>query len=201
MQAIVLPEVLMGDTTNTHFSLLAPAVSLLLLTVVGCSTGETEPSPTDVSGVYQVVSVSEDATCTPASAFDLLRPAGLRGGTYKFTVRIDDLGDQVRMTLLAVEGGSFDPNSPPTVAELGRDGSVRSELQRPVVEQIVLQGRTFYQAVVEAVATGAFDREAHPITLTLTGSGTFVFREGSADAPIFATCSQSGRDSATRTGD
>jgi len=35
---------------------------------------------------------------------------------------------------------------------------------------------------------GRFDRDAEPVTFTLETLGTQVFREGSADATVFATC-------------
>jgi hypothetical protein len=175
------------------------AVPLLLLAGSGCGDDGAGPAAADVSGVYDVMSVSEEAACVPADAFDLLAPT-VGGATLHFTIRVDDLGDQVRFTVLAVEEGTFDPTIPPTLAQLDRDGSIRLTPRR-TTDRVILQGRTFFDDAGGTIYTGSFDREAHPITFDLSGQATQVFREGAADAPVFATCSQLQHETGIRRGD
>jgi hypothetical protein len=171
---------------------------LLLLAGLGCGDSSTAPTLQDVSGVYDVVAVFETSACTPAEASETLAPA-LIGGTEHLTLRVEDLGDRVRVTILGVENGTFDPNAPPTLAQLDPDGSISLD---PVTstDQLVIDGRTFdVETVITAV--GSFERAADPITFTLAGQATLVFHEGAADAPVFATCTQPQHQTGTRRGD
>jgi hypothetical protein len=159
---------------------------LLGLAAVACGEESTGPSPADVGGLYEGVIVTGAATCTPASAFDILEPT-LGDRDLRIKLRVEDLGEQVRLTLLEIEGGTFTGDSS-VVGALDRDGTVRLET-RQRSDPITLGGRTFYDEAGGST-TGAFDRTAHPITFALTGTATQVFREGSASAPVFTTCTQ-----------
>jgi hypothetical protein len=49
--------------------------------------------------------------------------------------------------------------------------------------------------------SGQFDLSASPLSLTLSSATTQVFRDGSASAPVFATCTQTESFAGTRAGD
>ena len=63
-----------------------------------------------------------------------------------------------------------------------------------------LGDRTFFVQAT-GLSTGGFDRDATPVSLSLSGTFTQVFREGSASAEVFASCTQTQTTSGSRTGD
>ena len=169
---------------------------LFALTAAGCGEDLTAPPPADVSGLYQGMIVTEPATCTPASAFDLLEPA-LGDRDFPIRLRVEDLGNQIRLTVLEITGATFVGDSA-VVGSFDPDGTVR--LERPEgTEQITLGGRTLIEQPAGS-STGKFERTADPITFNLDGTVTQVFRDGSASGPVFATCTQSQSITGMRTG-
>jgi len=87
---------------------------------------------------------------------------------------------------------------PGNVGTLDPDGAVRLELE--LSDQVTFEARTFFTQT-SGYSEGHFDRDAVPITFTASGPVTQVFREGSASAPVFATCTQTQSISGTRTGE
>jgi hypothetical protein len=169
----------------------------LLAAAAACGDDPAAPTPTDVSGIYQVIDVSEDAVCIPASALDILSPT-MGSGTLLLTFRVEDLGDQVRFRPLAVEGGFVDTTQASQFG-LAPDGTIDFPATT-TTSHYTLQGRAFYEEAKAPGGSGKFDREANPITFTVSGTSTHVFREGTANDPVFATCTQSGSSTGTRTG-
>jgi hypothetical protein len=169
----------------------------LLAAAAACGDDPAAPTPTEVSGIYQVVDVSEDAVCTPPSALDILSPT-MGSGTFRLTLRVEDLGDQVRFRPLAVEGGVVDTTQASQFG-LAPDGTIDFP-STTTTGHYTLHDRAFYEEVKDPGGFGKFDREANPITFTLSWSTTHVFREGTANDPVFATCTQSGSSTGTRTG-
>src|SRR6266487_117522 len=93
--------------TNLNTIDLHRATGLLLaLAAVGCGEDLTAPPPADVSRLYEGMIATGPATCTPGSAFDVLE-AALGDRDFHITLRVEDLGEQVRLTLLEVQGGTF----------------------------------------------------------------------------------------------
>jgi hypothetical protein len=182
-------------------SVLLPARALLaaplLAAVAACGDDLAAPTPPVVSGIYQVIDVYEDAVCSPASALDILGPI-MAGVSFRLTLRVEDLGDQVRFRPLAVEGGYVDTTQASQFG-LAADGTIDFPATT-TISHYTLQGRAFYEEVKDPGGLGKFDREANPITLTVSGSSTHVFREGTANDPVFATCTQSTSLTGTRTG-
>ena len=180
---------------------LAVSCSLLLL-VAACGEDSTQPTPApaDVSGVYGVSLTINPASCEPADAFQVLE-ATMGDGTLSLTLRVEQLDGQVRITPLSGHGpyGPVTFEDPgPRVFPMEDDGSVRIENERG--DELTLNGRTFFIRITSA-STGGFDRNAEPISLSLGGNSTFVFREDGANAPVFATCTQTATMSGSRRGD
>jgi hypothetical protein len=170
----------------------------LLAAAAACGDDIAAPTPAEVSGIYQIISVKEDAVCSPASALDLLF-ATMGSGTSRLTVRVEDLGDQVRFRPLAVEGGFVDTTQAVQFG-LAPDGTIDFPATTRT-SHYTLEGRAFYEEVKDPGGFGRFDREANPITYTDSWSSTHVFREGTSnDDPVFATCTQSGSSTGSRTG-
>jgi hypothetical protein len=72
-------------------------------------------------------------------------------------------------------------------------------LELHLTDHFTLSGRTFYDE--NTISTvGRFDTQVDPITLTLSGTATQVYREGDAGAPVFASCTQTETTSGARTG-
>ena len=177
------------------------ACSLLVL-ASSCRGDSTEPTPTpaDVSGLYVIQSETSRATCDPADAYEVLN-ATLGDGTLSLTFRVEQLEGQVRITPVSGQGPygpvTFEDTSP-RIVPMEADGSLRIESDRS--DALTLDGRTFFIQVT-GHSTGGFDREAQPIGFSLTSTFTQVYREGSADAAVFASCTQTQTNAGSRTGD
>jgi hypothetical protein len=153
-----------------------------------------------VSGSYEVVTNTTPASCDPPEAFEVLS-ATLGDGQITYIIRVEQLEGQVRITPVSGQGPygpvTFEDRTP-RVYPMAEDGSVRIESDHS--DELALLGRTFFIRITGR-SSGGFDREAEPITLSLTSTFTQVFREGAADAAVFASCTQTQTSSGSRTGD
>ena len=82
-----------------------PSIIALLpvLILPGCGSDATAPAPSDVSGVYEAITEPNSSTCEPTSAAEELQ-AVMGDIPLRITLRVEQLGAQVRMTAIAVEG-------------------------------------------------------------------------------------------------
>jgi hypothetical protein len=175
--------------------------SLPVCALPGCGSDSAGPTPSDVSGLYEAVTDPSPSTCEPASALQVLEP--VTGSIpLHITVRVEQLGAQVRMTALAAEGVDGRPvtlDSPqPVLGTLLADGAVQFETR--LSSSFTLEGRSLFEETTIS-SSGRFDREADPMTFSLVSAGTDVFREGSTTGPEFATCTDTETTTAIRTGD
>lgn len=177
------------------------AAALLVVILPGCGDDSAAPTPADVSGLYVLVSETSVAICDPTTAFDVLEPA-LGDIPIRFTLRVEQLGNDVRFTPVKAEGLDGRPvhfaNIQVLTVPLARDGSVR--IENRVSDEVDFAGHHFFHELI-SVATGGFDLEADPMGFSVTGTNTQVFRDNGPGGPVFATCSETQTNSGERTGD
>lgn len=166
-------------------------VGSLLSVVVLASCGDgTGPAATDLSGLYELLSETSTAVCTPGSASEILAPA-LGNLTVRIQVRVVQVGEQVSMDVEHVEGIDGRPvtfvSSGTLATPVAADGTVQFETH--LSDHFTLDGRTFYDETTSATE-GRFDAQLDPIHLTLSTSANQVFHEGELNAPVFASCTQ-----------
>jgi hypothetical protein len=177
----------------------AMAAVLPLLAIAACGSDTTEPAPADVSGLYQALSETSAATCTPASAFDILEPT-LGDLSLRLRLRVVQSGGQVTLTLEHAEGIDGQPvnsDAQPVIAPIAADGTMRFETH--LSDHFTLSQRTFFDETTIST-TGRLDAGANPISMMLSSTAIQVYREGDAGAPVFATCTQTQTTTGTRTG-
>lgn len=170
------------------------AFSLIAATwlLSACGDGGAEPSQLpDVAGLYQLLEQVGAVTCTPERP-----PAG--GGTVildAFTaneqVRVLQQGSQ-----LTVIDPAF-PNAPFLTGSIDLQGNIALGHIDDFQEQPRTGNRIFFVNLTSQQDLQRVDNGAR-----LVGSGSYVniFREGSATAPVFATCSRTSTIVITRTG-
>jgi hypothetical protein len=171
-------------------------VFLLLLLVPSCGDS-TGPDIRDISGLYRTVDIAAPTLCTPPAA--VLSPFFPNEDTTEALVRVEQRGEEVRFTLVEVDGQNVEALDDWIAVTLDADDSWHEELPPGPVVVDSIAGRTFYMQMVSQSLSGRFDRTAQPITLTQTGMAAVVVREGSSTAPVFTTCMLSGSGSGTRT--
>ena len=143
-----------------------------------------------VQGYFQRNESVAAVTCTPQNP-----PAGgdIAMGAYQLSepVGFTQSGSKVSIVLLNY------PNNPPDTGTVEMSGKVTLGFQFPRKETALRQGRQFYVDV-----SGSFVLNRSPDGTRLAGTGSYqnVLREGSATAPVFATCSRTSTIELTRTG-
>jgi hypothetical protein len=174
----------------------------LALSLIGCGDdGGTGPEqPALVSGVYETTSrANGPPTCTPAAALEILDPA-VGALETRERIQVEERAGEVTFTVEHMELLDGTPvnldSAPPRVAPIDAEGNVSWEID--LDGNYTLEGRAFFDHLTLSVE-GKFDREADPVTMTLSGTGTQVVRDSAADGPVFATCVQSQTTSAVRT--
>jgi hypothetical protein len=129
-------------------------------------------------------------TCAPQNP-----PAGgdIAMGSYSLSepIAFTQSGSKVSVVLINY------PGDPPDTGTVDMTGKVTLGFKFSIKEKNLRQNRQFYADV-----TGSFvlNRAADGNTLTGTGSYENVLREGSATAPVFATCTRTSTVQLTRTG-
>src|SRR5688500_9715926 len=89
------------------------------------------------------------------------------------------------------------PSDPPDTGTVDMTGKVTLGFKLSMKENALRQGRQFYVDI-----TGSFVLNRAPDGNKLTGTGSYenLLREGSATAPVFATCTRTSTIERTRTG-
>jgi hypothetical protein len=166
-----------------------------------CGGDSTGAPVVDVSGLYRTTFQQNPSTCDPPSAAGELEPVLFTGEplTFEGVYRVEQQGDRITTAGIALNGQNIEGTSTPAAGTIDPDGSYRVEAVAPLSE-LALGSRTFFDQP-GSVVTGRFDLTADPITVSSTSVGTQVFREGSATAPVFATCTGTAIGTAVRTGD
>jgi hypothetical protein len=117
------------------------------------------------------------------------------GGDIAFTayslyepVRIDQSGSKVTQTYLE------SPDQAPDTGTVDMAGKVTLGFKLSFKEKVLRQGRSFY---VDVTGTFVLNRAADG---SLSGTGAYenIFHEGSATAPVFATCTRASTITAAR---
>ena len=177
------------------------AVGALLALASACRSGDDGGTTTidlgtgpgefpKVQGYFQRNESVSAVTCTPQSP-----PAGgdIAMGSYSLSepVGFTQSGSKVSIVLLNY------PSDPPDTGTVDMTGKVTLGFKLSTKEQNLRAGRQFYVDV-----TGSFllNRSADGNQLTGTGSYSNQLHEGSATAPVFATCSRNSTIQLTRTG-
>ena len=143
-----------------------------------------------VQGYFQRNESVAAVTCTPQDP-----PSGgdIAMGSYQLSepVGFTQSGSKVSIVLLNY------PNNPPDTGTVDMSGKVTLGFQFQRKEAALRQGRQFYVDV-----SGSFVLNRSPDGTRLAGTGSYqnVLREGSATAPVFATCSRTSTIELTRTG-
>jgi hypothetical protein len=181
-------------------ALIPLVASFFQLVLADCGGDSTQPTAADVSGTYVVVTQTSAPVCDPSAALQVLGPV-LGFEPLRFTLRVEQFDGQVRITPVSAETLDGRPvtiaDPRPRLVPMSSDGAI--QIETDVSDQFRLGGRTYFHHLT-GVGTGGFERTANPITLSTTGTLTEVIREGSADAPVFATCSETQTMSGSRTG-
>ena len=180
--------------------LAASCALLLLAAACGGDSTQPTPAPADVSGLYVVLATTSPASCNPPEAFEVLE-ATLGDGTLSLTLRVEQLEGQVRITPVSGQG-PYGPvtfgDTTPRVFPMEEDGSLH--IESSASDELTLGDRTLFIQLT-GVATGGFDRDAKPIRLATSGTFTQVYREGGANAAVFATCTQHQTNTGSRVDD
>ena len=129
------------------------------------------------------------------AAAAMLDPA-MGHGTFHLTVQIDQQDAQITYTLLEFEGQPPNGVNTPATTTMDRNGAIHLESQ--FIDQPTIFGVGTFVQETSSSADGRFDATVQPITFSAAGHTTFVFRQGSASAPVFATCTQSETETGTR---
>ena len=177
------------------------AVGLLLALAAACRSADDGPDITidlgtgpgefpKVQGYFQRNESVGAVTCNVAppaggdiamSAYSLSEPIG-------FT----QSGSKVSIVLLNY------PNDPPDTGTVDMSGKVTMGFKLSMKEQNLRSGgRQFY---VDVSGSFVLNRAADGNTLTGTGAYENLLREGSATAPVFATCTRTSTIQLNRTG-
>ncbi|MFL5620029.1 MAG: hypothetical protein ACJ79A_16740 [Gemmatimonadaceae bacterium] len=142
----------------------------------------------DLVSRYSRVDNVAALSCTPQTP-----PAGgdVAFNSYQLyePVRIDQSGSKVTLTWLE------NPNQAPDTGTVDMAGRVTLGFKLSLKEAALRQGRQFY---VDVTGTFVLNRSTDGAQLTGTGSYENVFHEGSATAPVYATCTRSSTVTATR---
>jgi hypothetical protein len=148
--------------------------------VLGCGGDSTGPDVPNVSGRYQRSDAFAATTCTPQRP----PPGGtviLDAFSLSTTVRIEQTGSRLTMTY-----PDF-PAAAPDTGSVDRDGKVTFGFTVNFQEDPREGNRLFF---VDLTASHALQRLDNGARLAGSGSYVNVFHEGSATAPVFATCSR-----------
>jgi hypothetical protein len=170
-------EIVMAAWIHARSLSLITAASLLS----GCGDGGTGPGLPNVAGLYQWREQVGAVSCTPQ------RPPA-EGGTVvldaflsEFEVRIRQEGSQVTLIDLAF------PNDPGPTGMIDEQGNITLALTIDFQEE-PRGSRIFFDNLKIEYNLRRVDNGAR---LTGTGAYVNVFREGSPNAAVFATCSRS----------
>ena len=143
-----------------------------------------------VQGYFTRTEQVAAVTCTPQDP-----PTGgdIATGSYSLSepVGFTQSGSKVSIVLLNY------PSDPPDTGTVDMSGKVTLGFKLSVKENALRQGRQFY---VDVTGSFVLNRAADGNQLTGTGSYVNELREGSATAPVFATCSRTSAIQMTRTG-
>jgi hypothetical protein len=185
----------------THRNIGAAAVTLFAALSGACSGDSTGTAVVDASGLYQLTGQLNPAACEPASAIDVLEPVLITGDPLaaQAVIRIEQQGEQLSWKAIESDGQTIEPGAPLVEGTIDAEGHFRIEFTEQATP-FVLGERTFFEQP-SSLIEGQFDMAASPITFTASAVSTEVFREGSATAPVFATCTSTGTATAVRTGD
>ena len=180
---------------------LRATAGLLLLTAVACKgdggaggsgTIDLGTGPAEFPKVQGYFTRSESVaalTCTPTP------PAGgdIATGSYTLSepVAFTQSGSKVSIVLMNY------PTDPPDTGTVDMAGKVALGFKLSMKEKNLREGRQFY---VDVTGTFQLTRAADGNTLSGTGSYTNELREGSATAPVSATCTRTSTIQMLRTG-
>jgi len=178
-------------TAPRRFSPRARSCALLLAFAAACggndvtaptlvNTGPENTGTPDVSGFYTRVEVDPAATCSPAAP-----PTGgtVILGNFTDTQPIKLYQNGTRITLAYV-------NTPQLPADTGRvdlAGKIILGIQGVGMKENLREGRQFY---VDLTGSAQLTPSQNGTKYTGTGDYTYVFHEGSAGAPVYATCTR-----------
>jgi len=114
-------------------------------------------------------------------------------GSYSLSepVGFTQSGSKVSIVLLNY------PGDPPDTGTVDMTGKVTLGFKLSMKEQNLRSGRQFY---VDVTGSFVLNRSADGNQMTGTGSYENLLREGSATAPVFATCTRTSTIQMTRTG-
>jgi hypothetical protein len=186
-----VPAILPAAITANRRAALVSVSGAFLAAALGCGGDGTGPSALpNVAGRYQRNEAIAPVTCTPQTP-----PAG---GTVIFgafslsdSVRIQQTGSRLTLTYLGF------PGTEPDTGSVDRDGKVTFGFRETFQEEPRAGNRIFFDDLTASQEVRRVDNGAR-----LTGAGGYVniFHEGSATAPVFATCSRTSTIELTRTG-
>lgn len=178
-------------TAPHRSSLRARSGALALAFAVACSatdvtgptlvnTGPENTGTPDVSGFYTRVEVDPAASCTPTAP-----PTGgtVILGDFTDSQPIKLYQNGTRLTLAYV-------NTPQLPADTGRvdlAGKIVLGIQGIGMKENLREGRQFY---VDLTGSAQLTPSQSGTEYTGTGDYTYVFHEGSASAPVYATCTR-----------
>jgi len=148
--------------------------------VLGCGGDSTGPDVPNVAGRYQRSDVFAATTCTPQRP----PPGGtviLDAFSLSATVRIEQTGSRLTMTY-----PDFPGNAPDT-GSVDRNGKVTFGFTVNFQEDPREGNRLFF---VDLTASHELQRVDSGARFAGSGSYVNIFHEGSATAPVFATCSR-----------
>jgi hypothetical protein len=168
----------------------------------GCSDASGPSLPT-IAGLYNVLTVSGPATCTPPDTGNALS-AVLESSvdTVHFGIRVEQHGQDLALIVVEVQGTPV-TGAAPIPATIDAAGAFAMAWTRDS-DQVTIHyagapDRTFYFKTTAQVE-GLFDMDANPLKATVAGGTVSVYREGSLSAPVFATCTTPEIDTFSRVG-
>jgi hypothetical protein len=176
------------------------AVALLFVLATACRGSEDDGGGIDlgtgpgtfpkVQGYFLRNEAVGAITCAPQNP-----PAGgdIATGAYSISepVGFTQSGSKVSIVLMNY------PSDPPDTGTVDMSGKVTLGFKLSMKENALRAGRQFY---LDVTGTFLLDRSADGNQLTGTGSYENLLREGSATAPVSATCTRSSTIVMTRTG-
>jgi hypothetical protein len=178
------------------------ALTAVAAVVWGCSDAS-GPSLPNIAGLYDVLTVSGPATCTPPDTGNALS-AVLESSvdTVHFGIRVDQHGQDLALTVVEVQGTPV-TGATPIPATIDATGALAMSWTRDsdqvTIHYAAAPDRTFYFRTT-AQAAGQFDLRASPLHAAISGGTVVVYREGNMSAPVFATCTTPELDAFSRVG-
>jgi hypothetical protein len=168
----------------------------------GCSDAS-GPSLPNIAGLYNVLTVSGPAICTPPDTGNALAAVVQSSvDTIHFGIRVAQQGQTLALTVVEVQGTPV-TGAPPIPATIDAAGAFALAWTRDsdqvTIHYAAAPDRTFYFKTT-AQAAGQFDLRASPLQAAISGGTVVEYREGSISAPVFATCTTPEIDTFSRVG-